>query len=236
MADHEHGDLLARLDSNADGFAFRPSKLCIDAAAAIRSLQEQLEAERTRNAAWQIQWGALQRRLAEVEQEARRLNVERMRYTGTLNGNEGAASLGICPGCGLPNDHDIYKCVQNHTEHVLDMVRSPQQHGQDLPPDSSVTAGPVLAAAPLEPVRATCFHTIKTGGAYDDQGYKIAAGRYALYPADAKLYAIPPGYAVVPAEILDRFPEINTSNYDHEDACRLNDWGIEVVLAAGRVR
>lgn len=38
--------------------------------------------------------------------------------------------------------------------------------------------------------------------------------------------------AVVPREILDRFPEINLSNYGHYEACRLNEWGVELVLAA----
>jgi hypothetical protein len=40
------------------------------------------------------------------------------------------------------------------------------------------------------------------------------------------------GWRWVPAKLLDKFPEINTSNYDHDDACELNAWGIEVVLAA----
>lgn len=39
-------------------------------------------------------------------------------------------------------------------------------------------------------------------------------------------------YKLVPVELLDRFPEINASNYGHEDACALNDWGCEVVLAS----
>ncbi len=40
------------------------------------------------------------------------------------------------------------------------------------------------------------------------------------------------GYALVPVEILDRFPEINPSNYDHDGACALNAWGVELVLSA----
>jgi hypothetical protein len=31
--------------------------------------------------------------------------------------------------------------------------------------------------------------------------------------------------------IIDRFPEINPRNYDHEAACFLNAWGVELVLA-----
>ena len=38
--------------------------------------------------------------------------------------------------------------------------------------------------------------------------------------------------AMIPVEILDRFPEINPSNYDHDDVCDLNSWGVEVVMAA----
>lgn len=38
--------------------------------------------------------------------------------------------------------------------------------------------------------------------------------------------------AMIPVEILDRFPEINPSNYSHDDVCNLNSWGVEVVLAA----
>ncbi len=37
---------------------------------------------------------------------------------------------------------------------------------------------------------------------------------------------------LVSSEILDRFPEINPSNYDHDNACNLNAWGVELVLAA----
>lgn len=39
-------------------------------------------------------------------------------------------------------------------------------------------------------------------------------------------------YKLVPVELIDRFPEINPSNYDHDDACTLNAWGVELVLAA----
>ena len=42
------------------------------------------------------------------------------------------------------------------------------------------------------------------------------------------------GWTLVPTEILDAFPEINPSNYDHDDACRLNAWGVELVLSAAR--
>lgn len=54
------------------------------------------------------------------------------------------------------------------------------------------------------------------------------------------LYEQPPaqsaveGWTLVPTEILDAFPEINPSSYDHDDACRLNAWGVELVLSAAR--
>ena len=49
----------------------------------------------------------------------------------------------------------------------------------------------------------------------------------AEYKADAERYRnIKP--------IIDAFPEINPSNYDHEDACNLNAWGVELVLADSR--
>lgn len=44
--------------------------------------------------------------------------------------------------------------------------------------------------------------------------------------------SVPDGYSLVPTEILNRFPELNPSNYDHDDACAVNAWGVEVVLAA----
>lgn len=38
--------------------------------------------------------------------------------------------------------------------------------------------------------------------------------------------------SLVPRDLLDKFPELNTSNYDHDDVDELNAWGIELVLAA----
>ncbi|KGT98482.1 hypothetical protein [Dickeya fangzhongdai] len=43
---------------------------------------------------------------------------------------------------------------------------------------------------------------------------------------------IPDGWALVPLEIIDKFPEINVVNYNHDDVCALNSWGCELVLAA----
>lgn len=37
---------------------------------------------------------------------------------------------------------------------------------------------------------------------------------------------------IVPKELLERFPEINPSNFDASDVDALNAWGIEVVLSA----
>ena len=55
----------------------------------------------------------------------------------------------------------------------------------------------------------------------------------AVYEAGrASPASVPEDYAIVPVEILDRFPEINPSNYDHDGACALNAWGVELVLSA----
>ena len=44
----------------------------------------------------------------------------------------------------------------------------------------------------------------------------------------------PEGMVLVPIEIIDRFPQLNPSNYDHEGVCYLNAWGVELVLSAAR--
>ena len=44
--------------------------------------------------------------------------------------------------------------------------------------------------------------------------------------------SVPAGYVLVPNSLIDEFPEINPSNYGHDDACALNSWGCEVVTAA----
>ena len=36
----------------------------------------------------------------------------------------------------------------------------------------------------------------------------------------------------VPRELIDRFPELNPSNYNEDDVAALNAWGIEVFAAA----
>jgi len=43
---------------------------------------------------------------------------------------------------------------------------------------------------------------------------------------------VPEGYMMVPVDLLDRFPELNEFNYNHDDVCELNAWGIDLVLAA----
>lgn len=40
------------------------------------------------------------------------------------------------------------------------------------------------------------------------------------------------GWMLVPADLIDNFPEINPNNYDHDQVCDLNDWGCDLVLAA----
>lgn len=44
--------------------------------------------------------------------------------------------------------------------------------------------------------------------------------------------AVPAGWQLVPSALIDAFPEINPSNYGHDDVCALNAWGVELVLAA----
>ena len=38
---------------------------------------------------------------------------------------------------------------------------------------------------------------------------------------------------IVPRELLDRFPEINMSNFGADEVELLNDWGIEVSMLGG---
>lgn len=46
------------------------------------------------------------------------------------------------------------------------------------------------------------------------------------------LLTAPPGYVLVPVELIDAVPEINPSNYDHDAACKLNAWACELATAA----
>lgn len=57
----------------------------------------------------------------------------------------------------------------------------------------------------------------------------IAVSTRAIHAA---LLTAPPGCVLVPVELIDAFPEINPSNYDHDQACRLNAWGCQVVTTA----
>ena len=41
----------------------------------------------------------------------------------------------------------------------------------------------------------------------------------------------PEGYKLAPDAVISSFPEINPSNYNHEDVCALNDLGTQLVLA-----
>ncbi|URG50598.1 hypothetical protein IG609_008920 [Pectobacterium quasiaquaticum] len=40
---------------------------------------------------------------------------------------------------------------------------------------------------------------------------------------------VPDGYALVSIDLLNKFPEINICNYNHDDVGELNSWGIELV-------
>lgn len=46
--------------------------------------------------------------------------------------------------------------------------------------------------------------------------------------------AVPDGYSLIANEILDRFPELNMSNYSHDDVDALNAWGVELTLSASQ--
>ena len=55
---------------------------------------------------------------------------------------------------------------------------------------------------------------------------------YARAIIEASRTAVPAGWVMVPRSLIDAFPEINPSNYNHDDACDLNRWGCEVVTTA----
>ena len=59
---------------------------------------------------------------------------------------------------------------------------------------------------------------------------KVRVRELYLSNARAALSAIEAqGFRVVPADLIDKFPEINISNYDEDGVSALNQWGIEVV-------
>ena len=100
--------------------------------------------------------------------------------------------------------------------------------GHQGPPDYPITfasgQGDIAqGAAPLEPVRATCFHDIGFGKS-DSQGYPLKTGRYALYPAELYLYAIPPGCAPMPidptGEILNILKDVRDGKLGNVNAYR----------------
>ena len=47
-----------------------------------------------------------------------------------------------------------------------------------------------------------------------------------------KAQVVPEGYTLISTELLNKFPEINLSNYGPDDVDALNAWGIEVVTAS----
>jgi hypothetical protein len=89
---------------------------------------------------------------------------------------------------------------------------------------------------PMEPTHEMrrAYHEIQNTNALGAAGSAwaamLAAAPQPQPPTEQAL--VLDGWRWVPAKLLDKFPEINTSNYDHDDACELNAWGIEVVLAA----
>lgn len=76
------------------------------------------------------------------------------------------------------------------------------------------------------------FPSLPLSDEYTDWGKWLGFARAVYESGRASPASAPEGYAIVPVEILDRFPEINPSNYDHDGACALNAWGVELVLSA----
>ena len=62
-------------------------------------------------------------------------------------------------------------------------------------------------------------------------------GEEMCLPHGTKLYAAPAqpqsDGVIVPRQLLDRFPEINMSNFGADEVELLNDWGIEVSMLGG---
>ena len=70
-------------------------------------------------------------------------------------------------------------------------------------------------AAPVadQPIRPTCFHWLKNDK--DDYGFALKDGRYALYPADMKLYSAPPDSLAV-AQALEEWESTFDCNSPRE--------------------
>jgi len=73
-------------------------------------------------------------------------------------------------------------------------------------------------AAPVadQPIRPTCFHWLKNDK--DDYGFALKDGRYALYPADMKLYSAPPDSLAV-AQALEAAAKVCFDYMQGECSC-----------------
>ena len=76
------------------------------------------------------------------------------------------------------------------------------------------------------------FPSLPLSDEYTDWGKWLGFARAVYEAGRASPASVPEGYALVPVEIIDRFQELNPSNYDHDDVCDLNAWAVELVLAA----
>ena len=76
------------------------------------------------------------------------------------------------------------------------------------------------------------FPSLPLSDEYTDWGKWLGFARAVYEAGRASPASVPEGYALVPVEIIDRFQELNPSNYDHDDVCDLNAWAVELVLSA----
>lgn len=75
------------------------------------------------------------------------------------------------------------------------------------------------------------FPSLPLSDEYTDWGKWLGFARAVYESGRASPASAPEGWKQVPAEILDRFQELNPSNYDHDDVCAMNAWAVELVLA-----
>ena len=76
------------------------------------------------------------------------------------------------------------------------------------------------------------FPSLPLSDEHTDWGKWLGFARAVYGAGRASPASVPEGYALVPVEIIDRFQELNPSNYDHDDVCALNAWAVELVLSA----
>ncbi len=122
----------------------------------------------------------------------------------------------------MPKGHPARDLIQRRTgpwlagefgsrDHALgDEAALAQQVPADLPP----LVGTLASLSP---------HQQSVIRAYGAACARVGAQQVPEPQADGVVKALRP--------IIDKFPELNPSNYDHDDACALNAWGVELVLA-----